>query len=151
VTMASGDRSGGIPPNGPQRNGGSDEGRASTFRDLPGAEPAIRTAETPAVHESFVLTLSVDEPGHVQRSTIRHTRTGIEDTMPGWSPAQLTTFVARHAGLTAGAAHTAETTRPWATPAVGPPSLGDPAPVRPAVARSPAAAGPPLDAAKATG
>lgn len=57
---------------------------------------------TPERLESFVLTLSVDGPGHVQRSTIRHTRTGIEDATPSWSPTRLATFVAGHAGLATG-------------------------------------------------
>jgi hypothetical protein len=83
--------------------------------------------ETPERQESFVLTVSVDEPGHVQRSTIRHTRTGIEDTRPGWSPAHLTTFIARHAGLAASETAAAATTLAGSTtrrPGLRP--VGDP-------------------------
>jgi predicted flap endonuclease-1-like 5' DNA nuclease len=82
----------------------------SVVRETGEKPKRTQTTEPPERQESFVLTVSVDEPGHVQRSTIRHTRTGIEDTTPGWSPAQLTTFIARHAGLAASETAAPETT-----------------------------------------
>ncbi len=84
------------------------------------------TTEPPERQESFVLTVSVDKPGHVQRSTIRHTRTGIEDTTPGWSPADLTTFIARHAGLAASETAAATTLAGSTTRRPGLRPVGDP-------------------------
>ena len=69
--------------------------------ETPQERRLAQSSEPPERHDSFVLTLSVDEHGNVQRSTIRHTRTGIEDTRQCWSPAHLAEFVADHAGLTA--------------------------------------------------
>jgi predicted flap endonuclease-1-like 5' DNA nuclease len=59
--------------------------------------------------ESFVLTLSVDAVGNVQRSTIRHTRTGIEDTRPGRSTNHIEAFIASNAKLSSGATPVGQT------------------------------------------
>jgi hypothetical protein len=82
-------------------------------------------SELPERQESFVLTLSVDELGNVERSTIRHTRTGLEGTRHGWSSEHLATFIASHARLAIGDIAAAKTT-PTGSRLVGLRPVGEP-------------------------
>jgi hypothetical protein len=75
-----------------------------------------------------VVGLSIDEHGRVQHTTVRHTRTGIEDAVAGWSPAHVVAFVARHAGLAAGGPGDVAGARA-ATGGGAPPPAGAPVPV----------------------
>jgi hypothetical protein len=133
VTSASARRPRGQPTDGRPRHVGSVISSVVEPDELPviggvAAKPdRIQTPETPERQESFVLTVSVDEPGQVQRSTIRHTRTGIEDARPGWSPSHLTTFIAHHAGLPISETAAAQNdTRGIHHPSTGPRSVREP-------------------------